>query len=81
MRAIDVHISLPPAEVHRIDQPNEPKDVVSVQVADKYMADFVGLSFKTQQLHLSTLSAINQEVLVFQLQQLTGRMPSVSRSS
>jgi len=50
-----------PNQAERGNQSKKTKDVITVQMTDKYMVDFAEANSEFSQLNLSSLSAINQK--------------------
>jgi hypothetical protein len=53
--------------------------MVSVQMTDENVSDSVKVDLISHQLHLASLTAVNQEISILNLYQLRGREPAIGR--
>jgi hypothetical protein len=66
-------------EAERIDQSNQPKIVVAMEVRNEYMGDPAAPDLVVDHLDLSTLPAIDQIIVAAQRHHLAGGVPVKGR--
>ena len=80
VRPVNMKIFSAATQVHGIDQAYQTEDMISMQMTDKDVVNPAYFGSILYQLHLGTLSAIYEKMAIFQIEQLAGLMPTVSRS-
>src|SRR5690554_4298380 len=78
-RAIQVQLILAAHQMHRRQQPHQPKVMVAMQVANENVLDTVRLHAKTHKLHLRAFAAIDQVKLFVVVDELGSGMAPVHR--
>jgi hypothetical protein len=63
------------------EQPEQPKNMVAMKVADKYVAAMVNPDAMPEHLHLRALATIDQKNLFVHVERLCGIMPPVKRAA
>ena len=66
--------------MHGGDQTNQSKEMISMQVADKYVADFLKMDVHFPQGNLGTFPAIEQKEVFIVVHQLGSRIPFRGRN-
>ena len=72
-------IVFPAQQMHREQQTHQAQVVVSMQVADEDVVDFVNTQIKPSHLQLAPFAAIDEKMMVMNNYILRGSKPSVCR--
>ena len=70
--AIKVKVVFSPQKMHGEKKAHQSKVMIAVKVADEYVIDFVVTDIISSQLHLASLTTIDQEVVILNVQVLSG---------
>src|SRR5262245_947386 len=78
---IDVKVMFALEELHREDESHQPEVVVTMQVADKEVIDFVLAEIVPAKLMLAAFATVDEEIMVMDLQELRGGESPIHRES